>query len=44
VAFVTKALKDAGEQWTDQAKEAAVCTCLIAAGKKGWIRLWERPQ
>ena len=43
VRFVTAALKDAGEQWTDQAKEAAVCTCLIAAAKKGWVKMWERP-
>jgi hypothetical protein len=42
IAFVTKALKDAGEQWTDQAKEAAVCTCIISAAKRGWISRWER--
>ena len=42
VGFVTKALKDAGEQWTDQAKQDAVSTCLIAAAKKGWVKVWER--
>jgi hypothetical protein len=43
VAFVTKALKDAGEQWTDAAKQDAVSTCIISAAKKGWLSMWERP-
>ena len=43
LGFVTDALKDAGEQWTDQAKQDAVSTCLIAAAKKGWLKVWDRP-
>ena len=43
VGFVTSELKQAGEQWTDQAKQDIVSTVLIAAAKKGWVRLWERP-
>ena len=42
VAFVTSELKAAGEQWTDQAKQDAISTVLIAAAKKGWLKVWER--
>jgi hypothetical protein len=34
---VTRVLKELGEQWNDEAKEAAVCTILIAASKAGHI-------
>jgi hypothetical protein len=42
-AFVTAELKAAGEQWTDQAKQDAICTILIGASKRGWLKIWERP-
>ena len=42
LAFVTQELKAAGEQWTDQARQDAVSTVLIAAAKSGHIGLWER--
>lgn len=40
--FVTQGLKNAGEQWTDQAKQNAVCAILIQAEKDGYLTLWER--
>lgn len=40
--FVTEALKDAGEQWNDQAKQDLISTVIIAAVKQGHISLWER--
>jgi len=40
--FVTDGLKQAGEQWTDQARQDAVSTILIAAAKQGLLSLWER--
>jgi hypothetical protein len=42
VRFVTDGLKATGEQWSDQAKQGAVSTVLIAASKAGLISLWER--
>ena len=41
--FVTSGLKATGEQWNDEAKQAAVCTILISAAKQGLLTLWERP-
>jgi hypothetical protein len=41
-AFVTRELKAAGEQWTDQAKQDAICTILISAQKQGLLKVWER--
>jgi len=42
LAFVTTELKDAGEQWTDQAKQDMVSTVLISASNSGLLSLWER--
>lgn len=40
--FITAELKAAGEEWGDEAKQAAVCTVLIAAAKAGYVGPWER--
>ena len=40
--FVTKELKDAGEQWTDQARQDLCFTVLISASNSGLLSLWER--
>lgn len=42
--FVIAGLKNAGEQWNDQAKQDAVCTALIQADRDGHLTLWERNQ
>jgi hypothetical protein len=40
--FVTGELKQAGEQWTDQARQDMVSTVLISASNNGLLSLWER--
>ena len=40
--FVTGELKQAGEQWTDQARQDMVSTVLISASNNGLLGLWER--
>jgi hypothetical protein len=40
--FVTKELKEQGEQWTDQARQDMVSTVLISASNNGLLSLWER--
>lgn len=40
--FVTSGLLQAGEQWSDQAKQDMISTVLIAASKAGMLTLWER--
>lgn len=42
VQFVTEGLKQAGEQWNDQAKQDMVSTVLISAAKANLLSLWER--
>jgi hypothetical protein len=42
LAFVTAGLRQAGEQWNDQAKQDLVSTVIITASKQGWLTLWER--
>lgn len=42
VKLVASELLQAGEQWSDQARQDAVSTLFIAAGKAGWLGLWER--
>ena len=42
VQLVAGELKAAGEQWSDQARQDAVSTLFIAAGKAGWLSVWER--
>jgi len=42
VGLVARELAAAGEQWSDQARQDAVSTLFIAAGKAGWLGLWER--
>lgn len=41
-AFVAQELKQIGEQWSDQARQDAVSTILIAEAKAGRITTWER--
>ena len=43
VRFVTAGLKEAGEQWNDEAKQGMVSTVLISASREGLLQLWERP-
>ena len=40
--FVAEELKAIGEQWSDQARQDAVSTILIAEAKAGRITTWER--
>lgn len=42
VAFIKQELQYRGEQWNDEARQAAVCTMFIEAGKQGWLAPWER--
>lgn len=42
VALVASELKTCGEQWSDTARQDAVSTLFIAAGKAGWLGVWER--
>lgn len=42
LVFVTRGLKEAGEQWGDQAKQDACCTLLISATKAGYTTIWNR--
>ena len=40
--FVAEELKTVGEQWSDQSRQDAVSTILIAESKAGRITTWER--
>lgn len=42
VSFVKSELDARGEQWNDEARQAAVCTLFIESGKQGWLAPWER--
>ena len=42
VAFVTKALNDSGEQWSEQSRQDLCSTVLISACKQGLLGVWER--
>lgn len=42
VQLVASELKEVGEQWSDQSRQDAVSTLFIAAGKAGWLGVWER--
>lgn len=42
VQFVTSGLKEAGEQWSDAAKQDMISTVLISASQQGLLSLWER--
>jgi hypothetical protein len=42
VKLVASELLQASEQWSDQARQDAVSTLFIAAGKAGWLGVWER--
>jgi hypothetical protein len=42
VSLVSNELKARGEQWDDQARQAAVCTILIQAARDGYCTMWER--
>jgi len=41
-AWVSKELAGNSLQWSDEAQQAMVCTCLIAEVKAGRIAMWER--
>jgi hypothetical protein len=42
LAFVTVGLAKTREQWSDQARQAMVCTIFIQASKDGLLTIWER--
>ena len=42
--WVAAELKTNDLQWSDEAQQPMVCTCLIAEVKAGRISTWERPQ
>ena len=42
VTFVASGLKDSGEQWSDAARQAMVCTIFIQASNDGLLTMWER--
>jgi hypothetical protein len=42
LAFVTVGLAETREQWSDQARQAMVCTIFIQASKDGLLTMWER--
>jgi hypothetical protein len=42
VRFVTKALNESGEQWSEQSRQDLCSTVLIAAAKAGLLGVWER--
>jgi hypothetical protein len=42
LAFVTKALNDSGEQWSEQSRQDLISTCLISSSRAGLLGVWER--
>jgi len=42
ISFVTKGLSEAGEQWSDNARQDLVSTVIIAATRAGYTTLWNR--
>lgn len=43
LGWVTTGLKEAGEQWSDQARQDMVSTVIIQASRDGFLGVWERP-
>ena len=44
VRMVQNAMKECGEQWSDQARQDLVSTVLIAAQREGWIGFWRQAE
>jgi hypothetical protein len=42
LSFVTKALNESGEQWSEQSRQDLISTCLISSSKAGLLGVWER--
>lgn len=42
LGFVTKALNESGEQWSEQSRQDLVSTVLISSSKAGLLGVWER--
>ena len=42
LAFVTKALNETGEQWSEQSRQDLVSTVLISSAKAGHLGVWRR--
>lgn len=42
VRMVQAAMKETGEQWSDQSRQDLVSTVLITAQREGWLTMWER--
>jgi hypothetical protein len=40
--FVTKALNETGEQWSEQSRQDLVSTVLISSAKAGYLGVWQR--
>lgn len=41
--IVQRSLNETGLRWTPEAEQAAVCTLIIAADKRGLLTMWEAP-
>ena len=41
VRMVQAAMKETGEQWSDEARQDLVSTVLIAAQREGWVTVWK---
>lgn len=41
VRMVQQAMKETGEQWSDQSRQDLVSTILIAAQREGWVTMWK---
>jgi hypothetical protein len=42
LSFVTKALNETGEQWSEQSRQDLVSTVLISSAKAGYLGVWQR--
>ena len=40
--MVQNAMKETGEQWSDNSRQDLVSTVLITAQREGWLTLWQR--
>jgi hypothetical protein len=41
VRMVQAAMRETGEQWSDEARQDLVSTVLIAAQREGWVTMWK---
>jgi hypothetical protein len=44
VRMVQAAMRETGEQWSDEARQDLVSTVLIAAQREGWVTMWNAVQ